>query len=244
MSKSLIISRFNEDISWLDEFINFKIIIYNKGEKISENKSQHILELPNLGRESHTWIYHIVKNYDNLDDINIFLQGRIDDLGCMAYKKPNEYIKRINKYGFVASRYGILGPFHWKWNVGIEDNPKYKKGLEQQKISESNIGFRQFAEQLFPSIPFIVSTSYGGCFAVKKESIKKYDISFYRKLLEILNKTNNPVEGHYMERLWCYMFTKNETFSASILDVIYTKFERSKFSNIYKLIKNFNVKIS
>ena len=241
MGRSIIISRFNEDISWLEEFTGFKIIIYNKGEQLSEKKFQHIFKLPNLGRESHTWIYHIIKNYDNLDDINIFLQGRIDDLGCMAYKNPNEYIKRLNKYGFVASRYGILGPFHWKWNVGIEDNPKYKQKWEQQDISKSKIGFRRFAKALFPSIPFIVSTSYGGCFAVKKESIKKYNITFYRKLLDLLNTTRNPIEGHYMERLWCYMFTKNETLLASIFDVIYTKIERSNFRNIYKLIKSFNL---
>ena len=56
-----------------------------------------IISLPNLGRESHTWLYHIVNNYHELDDINIFLQGKVDDLGCMAYLNPNQYIKNIFK---------------------------------------------------------------------------------------------------------------------------------------------------
>ena len=38
MRKSLIISRFNENISWLEEIKGFKIIIYNKGEKIIKQK--------------------------------------------------------------------------------------------------------------------------------------------------------------------------------------------------------------
>tara|TARA_B100000965_G_C19514204_1_gene723361 strand:+ start:384 stop:1109 length:726 start_codon:yes stop_codon:yes gene_type:complete len=239
MTKSLIISRYNEDISWLEEFVDFKIIIYNKGEKLSNNNFSNIFEIPNVGRESHTWVYHIIKNYETLDDINIFLQGRIDDLDCMAYKNPNEYIKRINKYGFVASRYGMLGPNHWDWNVGIENNPKYKKAWDKNEISKSKIGFKAFSKKLFPSIPILVSTSYGGCFAVKKESIKKYDLKFYKKLLESFNKSKNPIEGHYMERLWCYMFTKNEPIFDSIFDVIYTKVERSRFKYIYKLMKTF-----
>ena len=60
--------------------------------------------------------------------VHLFLQGKIDDLSCMAYKDPNQYLKVIERYGFAASRYGLLGPFHWKYNVGIENNQKYKKG--------------------------------------------------------------------------------------------------------------------
>ena len=83
MSNSLIISRFDEDLNWLKSIKNFKITIYNKGEKIQDNSLGEIINIQNVGRESHTWIYHIFNNYESLDDINIFLQGRI---GCMAYK--------------------------------------------------------------------------------------------------------------------------------------------------------------
>ena len=37
------------------------------------------------------------------------------------------------------------------------------------KISKSKIGFRNFAKELFQEIPIFVPTSYGGCFALKKE---------------------------------------------------------------------------
>ena len=226
MNISIIISRYNENLDWLKDFNNFKIIIYNKGEDLSNFNFKKVINLPNVGRESHTWIYHIIKNYENLDDINIFLQGRIDDLNCMAYQDPNEYLKVIDKYGFAASRYGLLGPMHWKWNVGIEKNKKYKKSWDNNEISKSELGFRKFSEILFPNIPKFVVTSYGGCFAVKKELIRKYDKNFYMNLLNILKKNKNPIEGHYLERLWCYMFTNNKPIFKAISDVIYTKFER------------------
>ena len=33
----------------------------------------------------------------------------------------------IDKYGFSVSRYGLLGPFHWSDNVGIEKDKRYRK---------------------------------------------------------------------------------------------------------------------
>jgi len=238
MDKCLIIARYNENLDWLKEFKDFKIIVYNKGAELSGNLTYEVINLENKGRESHTWLHHIVKNYNNLNEINVFLQGKIDDLNCMAYKNPNDYLKEINRYGFKASRYGLLGPFHWDWNVNIDKDIKYKNQWENKEISKSNIGFRNFSKKLFPNIPLFVATSYSGCFAVKKEIIKQHNIFFYQELLDILSQNENPIEGHYMERLWCYIFTKNKPFIESIFDVMQTKIESSRFS---KLINNKNI---
>ena len=238
MDKCLIIARYNENLDWLKEFKDFKIIVYNKGAELSGDLIYEVINLENKGRESHTWLHHIVKNYNNLNEINVFLQGKIDDLNCMAYKNPNDYLKEINRYGFKASRYGLLGPFHWDWNVNIDKDIKYKNQWENKEISRSNIGFRNFSKKLFPNIPLFVATSYSGCFAVKKEIIKQHNIFFYQELLDILSQNENPIEGHYMERLWCYIFTKNKPFIESIFDVMQTKIERSRFS---KLINNKNI---
>ncbi len=226
MNKCLIISRYNEDIEWLKRYKNFRIIIYNKGDKLKEYKNFEIINLKNLGRESHTWLYHIVKNYNKLDEVNIFLQGRIDDLDCMVYPDPELYLNYIDKFGFSVSRYGLLGPFHWKWNIGIENDVRYKDKWIKNEISKSNIGFRNFAKKMFPNIPLFVATSYGGCFAVKKETILQHNISFYQELLDVLAKHKNPIEGHYMERLWCYIFTQNKSIKQAIIDVLKTKIER------------------
>tara|TARA_B100000242_G_C42998756_1_gene463950 strand:- start:26 stop:730 length:705 start_codon:yes stop_codon:yes gene_type:complete len=232
MSKSIIVARFNEDISWLKPYKDFNLMIYNKGSDLPNPINKNIIKIKNVGRESHTWLFHIVNNYNNLDDINIFLQGRIDDLGCMAYKNPYQYLKQIDKYGFAVSRYGILGPYHWKWHVGIDKDIRYKKKWENESISRSNIGFRSFAKKLFPEIPWIIATSYGGCFAVKKELIRSYNLSFYKSLLDILSSHKDPIEGHYMERLWCYMFTKNKPIFESFFHVIKTKLERLKLKKM------------
>ena len=234
MDKCLIIARYNENLDWLKEFKDFKIIVYNKGAELSGDLIYEVINLENKGRESHTWLHHIVKNYNNLNEVNVFLQGKIDDLNCMAYKNPNDYLKKINKYGFAASRYGLLGPLHWEWNVNIDKDMRYKNQWDNNEISRSRVGFRNFSKKLFPNIPLLVATSYSGCFAVKKEIIQQHNLVFYQKLLDILSYHKNPIEGHYMERLWCYIFTQNKPIFESIFNVIQTKIERSIFSKIYK----------
>ncbi len=237
MDKCLIIARYNENLDWLRKYNDFKITVYNKGNKLKDKPFYKVINLENKGRESHTWLYHIVKNYNILNDINVFLQGQIDDLNCMVYQNPNDYLKKINKYGFQASRYGLLGPFHWDWNVNIDKDIRYKNQWKNDEISRSTIGFRNFSKKLFPNIPLFVATSYGGCFAVKKEIIQQHNIVFYEKLLDILSQNKNPIEGHYMERLWCYIFTQNKPLVASFFDVVKTKIERNKFMNNLKGFK-------
>ena len=223
MNNSIIVSRYDEDISWLESYKDFNIYIYNKGSNLETKISEKVYKLPNVGRESHTWLYHIIKNYNNLDSVNIFLQGRVDDLGKMAYTNPRDYLEKTIKFGFSARRLGLLGPLHWKKNIGIEKDVRYKAKWENGEISRSSKGFRDFAKNLFPKIPIFVATSYGGCFAVTNQKIKKYDLSFYEDILTTLEKHPNPIEGHFMERLWCYLFTENILLKQAIIDVIKTK---------------------
>ena len=78
MKLEIIIARYNEELDWLKKIPKtFKIIIYNKGlddiKTILPNAT--IIKLPNIGRESHTYLYHILHNYNNLADKTIFCQG-------------------------------------------------------------------------------------------------------------------------------------------------------------------------
>jgi hypothetical protein len=72
MKSEIVIARYNEDLSWTKKLPNsIKITIYNKGNDID----YPCIKLPNVGRESHTYLYHIIENYNNLADQTIFCQG-------------------------------------------------------------------------------------------------------------------------------------------------------------------------
>ena len=73
----VIVARYNEDLKWIntDPFNKFKYIVYNKciNDNFEKNNVIKIINLPNVGRDCHTFLYHIYNNYYNLNDITIFL---------------------------------------------------------------------------------------------------------------------------------------------------------------------------
>jgi len=73
MKTEIVVARYNEDLSWLKNLPkSIKITIYNKG---NDDIEYSFIKLPNVGRESHTYLHHIINNYDKLADQTIFCQG-------------------------------------------------------------------------------------------------------------------------------------------------------------------------
>ena len=99
-SIKIIISRFNEDLSWMREnpFNKFRYIVYNKGinEQFEKCNVDEIVNLPNIGKCDHTYLYHIVNNYDNLNDINVFFPGCLN----IEFKK-NEAKQILKSYKVI-----------------------------------------------------------------------------------------------------------------------------------------------
>lgn len=66
----IVISRFNEDLSWSDPFMDIRTI-YNKGK---DDLNIDCINIENVGREGHTYLYHIILNYENLSKKTIFIK--------------------------------------------------------------------------------------------------------------------------------------------------------------------------
>jgi len=82
MSVDLIIARYNEDLDWLENYQNYEfanVYIYNKSDNSLECpsflKNCKVIQLPNVGVCDHTYLYHIIHNYNNFSDYNIFIPG-------------------------------------------------------------------------------------------------------------------------------------------------------------------------
>src|SRR5436309_1165794 len=91
-TKQIIVARYKENLRWLKQIENIPHIVYDKHSK---HAPHHLPNIPTFhvhrfegikyaktptGRESHTYLYHIIKNYENLPDVNIFLQGNPTEL--------------------------------------------------------------------------------------------------------------------------------------------------------------------
>jgi len=55
--------------------------------------------------------------------------------------------------------------------------------------------------------PSSIKVCFGGCFSVTRTLIQQHPIAFYKKLIPYVSHSRDPLEGHYLERLWESIFT-------------------------------------
>lgn len=217
MSVEMVVSRYHETLEWLNEepFNTYPVVIYNKGSNddfIKSNRIKKIIPLDNVGRESHTYLYHIINNYDNLSDITIFLPGSTS----LDYKK-SKAINVINHISdkptniFACSKEDVY-EIHKDFVIDnyLSTHDENKKMNTDSKIQVSDIRpFGNWYQKLFNDQKTDCA-SYNSIFAVSKTTILNRPKSFYESLLNQVNKHHNPETGHYIERSWVAIFSTDD----------------------------------
>lgn len=202
----LVVARYGEDVAWTEKYPTK--IIYNKGTRDTIPASLHdcVQDLPNVGREAHTFLWYIVSNYDNLDDIVAFVQGNssdhlkcgwsIDDLLALE----GDYSMNLSDskfWGCYASSYGFRIR-HW---AGANLAPsKYDECYG--KWYERVVGVS------FPHDHTLVYE--GAVFSVRRDVILKHPKELYERLLEETTHANAPESAHFLERTWSKLFCPNQ----------------------------------
>ncbi|KAG8525584.1 uncharacterized protein KY384_009228 [Bacidia gigantensis] len=236
-SFEIVVAHYNEDLSWLDGAIK-ACTIYSKGGDKNAPTHPH-QKLPNIGREGHTYLHHIVHNYDTLTEVTIFLQGRIDDHVSISLA---ELIKRslTTKDGQVMTfpfreleLFDLWDGFPW------ELYPCWSKWNSMECL-RAPMTPGQYWQHFFPNkdmkIPAFIGFQPGALFAVHKSTIQQYPHSFYEKLLNELFLGDmahiNPETGHFWERFWLAMWNPKEYVSWHEDDV--AKEERNEQGQLAK----------
>ena len=77
-----VVSRYNEPLHWTLEapFNQLTYVVYNKGvnRDFVQDHVQTIIELPNVGKDVHSFLHHIVSHYYQLTDVTIFLPASME----------------------------------------------------------------------------------------------------------------------------------------------------------------------
>jgi hypothetical protein len=81
----IVLSRYDEDVTWAVEEYHPFVTVYNKGPAgglpaVLESAGRS-RKLPNVGREGHTYLWHVVNNYDALADWTVFSQAQKPSFG-------------------------------------------------------------------------------------------------------------------------------------------------------------------
>lgn len=202
----IVVAHYRENLGWLSQLVHpniRQINLYTKDSLLSfdsrtiNNKISHKY-LPNIGRESNTYLKYCLEFRDNLPDFVFFLQG-------------NPFIHGINTHHLL------------QWISEFNDNQKFTPTFRDCSLDyATNNGRVPFwgshtkphsldIEQWFKK--FInadhdirnCKVCFGANFGVSKDKILSRSIEDYNNLLEDLNDIN-PESGHYMERSWFYFF--------------------------------------
>jgi len=213
--RTIVVAHYNEDLSWLTEVKDIpgtRIFVYSKAPAdklpvlpaLTASPNIHFQRLPNVGREAHTYLHHIITHYDSIasgiasEDLTnedlLFTQGNPFDHRSRAEFFDN-YVKNNNNTRTYppSDRCAI----HRCW----------KPYLKNVKDSGGGIG-GWWAKVFPPEEPFprTLKIIWFAIFRVKSEHILRRPLAFYERAIKTVNHHIDPEEGHFFERAWGNLF--------------------------------------
>lgn len=197
---TIIANDYKKDVSQLVKVaseLNATVYFYTKHESGETAEpipaSWHVEHLPNVGREGHTFVSHILSK--PLGDINVFLQSDLDEDGetgeCDMKHRIEQSVHMLEDPATSIvclshtkdSKLSELWPFN--------DNPHLQELTKQ-------VGWEGDA-----------TITFRGQFCVTKGGVDALKCRYLDLLIDLktrLETGNNPIEGHCLERYWGIMF--------------------------------------
>jgi hypothetical protein len=151
---TLVLARYREDLDWIAGVPEeFNIYIYNKGESvtssIAKERATEIVDRPNFGRQSETYIYHLLRTKtEDLDpgEYMVFSQGD-------PFESSPDFLKLLNHWRSWES----VQPLSWRKHEAENipplqlldlDKRSYLQGLRlrTEQFSLTTLGPLQFLD--------------------------------------------------------------------------------------------------
>lgn len=174
----IVVARYGEDITWLKSFSDTSIIVYEKEDEPVNGA------LPNVGREAHTYLHHIITRYDDLFELTAFLQGH-----------PFDHVPAL------AEAIWHLHPDIGFWDLGDISLFEASNGAP----NHPGLDLGGFYESLFlrPAPEFFCAFA-AACFVVSRDRIHSRPKEFYERALRLV--VEHPQGAWVIERMWNEIF--------------------------------------
>ncbi len=190
MRFEIVVAHYQEDLSWTNTLAN--VTIYSKGPNGS---------LPNIGREAHTYLYHIVNRYDNLADRTAFVQGEPFDHPLIPFEdqaNSTEPFLAVNSEECLFAADHCWGTDDNFSSVGEKTRGYVIRGESLLSFSRTFLGLEPPATYWF---------SWGAQFCVSRERVRSQPVNYYQSLLDLLCKEEYELAGHkYSNYELCVLF--------------------------------------
>lgn len=203
MHVDVVVAKYLEDVGWVNQLgelgtAGYRVFIYDKGRDAAGTRARFpghaVVAMENRGRESSTFLQHIITHYDSLGEYTMFLQGTPFD-HCKLSRDQFLDVVRNDPLALRNDRYWYM---HDSDGNGGPDHP----GLEIASV------FRRF---IGPNMPNRVRFRAGAQYVVSRDEIRLRTVQYYQELLEHL--ADNSMHGlnpWSIERLWKYIFNLHD----------------------------------
>jgi hypothetical protein len=165
-TKQLVVAKYKESIDWLKQVAGFDIIVYNKDSTDINPSFKHLL---NIGKEAHTYLTHIIENYDNLADYTIFCQGR-------PFDHCPDFLEQIHQ--------PVLADFTWYTKAVISRHWAHRHHKQFLNVKEI-----LNAAGLY-KLPDRTDFGVGAQFGLTRELILQKPKCYYIKLIDNFKREN------------------------------------------------------
>ena len=221
-----IISHYKENFDYLRYLPNNqKITIYIKSNinlkpPISK-KNIKVVFLENIGKEYQTYLYHIIKNYENLSQINFFLSASF----LSVKDRTKNFTKVYNKIAsFNKQKYNGLYTSDDEFFLFKKEKLKMldPKMRIYEHTTSQNVKHKMILSKIYPLENYFYYyfknkkldkfiRSLNGIFATDKENILSIKKEIYKNIIKEYKITDRDYEsGHYLERLYPSIFKLNK----------------------------------
>lgn len=238
----LVVARYDEDVSWLhgvvaglleeeDPGLFLRISLYNKGDASvhetfhSDRVTFRQERLPNVGRESHTYLQHVLRERglaapSDADavgcgrSVTVFMQGRMDDhvpaghdtasfVACLVRQASRPDGSGESDNHACHDRFGSFNAvprLRVAMYPGVGDS-----GRDLGTWFGQLIGPWRWADESEGPTWW-----QNGVFAIRTCRLLSRDApdNYYEALRSEVDWHVNPEAGHYLERSWCHVFPK------------------------------------
>lgn len=178
----VVIALYRESHRWIRRIPDhYDVVVYSKCNHFPRSlKNAKSIALPNIGRESHTYLHHICQNYHQLHDRTVFLQG-------WPFDHSHNILEILSK-GF-EEEYVTIGDVQFK-----HDFLRMKLNHVMHHVNKGHFLMLKQISELVPlvwnefyktSFPNIFHMNIGHQFAITSDLIRAFPLSTYQRILEM-----------------------------------------------------------
>jgi hypothetical protein len=197
----IVVARYKEPADWTRNTPrSFAVTLQDKGGDLDDRlfPGIRIRKLPNVGREAHSYLRHVVDHYDELSPVTVFCQGR-------PFDHAHDLHAFLRELDAGATQ---VDGFRWLGFIIDSDDPRghrlfvpWSKNPERRELKFDEFHRRLLDEDAPPWAHFHV----GAQFAVAREQVRKRPRSFYEHALELA--VEFPDGACCFERVWDRVFS-------------------------------------